>query len=61
MNDLISRAELRHQFDLLIAAKPFDCEPYKEGQYAGLRTAVRLLDKMPNHICECANARGRDE
>lgn len=48
---LISRDELRHQFNLLLDAKPFDCEPYKDGQYSGLRTALRIVDAMPE--CEC--------
>lgn len=50
MTDLISRDELRHQVNLLINAKPFDCEPYKDGQYAGLRTAIRIINAEP---CVC--------
>jgi hypothetical protein len=45
--DLIDRTEMRHQINLLLAGKPPMCEPFKEGQYAGLRTAARLLDAMP--------------
>ena len=53
MSDLIDRAEMRHQLHLLLGAKPFDCDPYHEGIYAGIRTAVRLLDVMPAAKCEC--------
>jgi len=53
VTDLISRDELRHQFNLLLDAKPFDCEPYEDGQYAGLRTALRIVNAMPEATCEC--------
>lgn len=53
MTDLISRDDLRHQFHLLLGSKPFDCEPYQDGQYAGLRTALRIVDAMPEVNCEC--------
>jgi len=53
VTDLLSRDELRHQINLLLTAKPFDCEPYEDGQYAGLRTALRIVNAMPEVKCEC--------
>jgi hypothetical protein len=44
---LISAEDLKHQISLQLAAKPFDCEPFKDGQYAGLRAALRIIDAMP--------------
>lgn len=50
MTDLISRDDLRHQVNLLLNAKPPNCEPYQDGQYSGLRTALRIINAMPE--CE---------
>ena len=50
---LIDRDELRHRLSVIINAKPFDCDAYADGQYTGLRRAVRMLNEMPEVKCAC--------
>lgn len=50
---LIDCDDLRHRLNVIINAKPFDCEPFTDGQYAGLRQAVRMLNETPAAKCEC--------
>jgi hypothetical protein len=42
----IDREELRRELMRVINAKPFDITTYHDGQYAGLRMAVRILDDI---------------
>ena len=52
MTDLIDRAELRRKLLAILNARPFDVDPRRDGQYSGLRQAVRMLDEMPGCDCE---------
>jgi hypothetical protein len=46
MTDCDCYKNLRHQIGLILSNKPFDPDPYKDGQYAGLRTVIRLMDAL---------------
>jgi hypothetical protein len=47
---LIDRDDLRRKLMAILNARPFDVDARTDGQYAGLRQAVRMLDEMPE--CE---------
>ena len=49
---LIDRDELRRKLMAILNARPFDVDARRDGQYAGLRQAVRMLDEMPECDCE---------
>jgi hypothetical protein len=48
-------SELRHQINMLLANKPFDLDEWHDGQYSGLRTIIRLMDKIHEEVgCKTA-------
>jgi len=50
----IDRDDYRRQLLAILNTRPFDVNARQDGQYEGLRQAVRMLNEMPAMAaCEC--------
>jgi hypothetical protein len=46
MSDCTVCSQLRAQLNILLASRPFDLDPWHDGQYSGLRSIIKLMDTL---------------